>query len=182
MIKIETPKPIVTTTTSTTTFQGHPTESYGLLSKVSGGLEIGEISLGSPKPCLLGANVSDHAHIMISGGASVSDHTHPIDLSYDHGFSRPYPIINPITNPQDLKHYHHLEWISLMPPVIINVIYNPPATIVFWEDGTKTVVKADGEDFDREKGLAMAFMKKVCDNKGHYFEQVKKWAWMNANE
>ena len=29
--------------------------------------------------------------------------------------------------------------------------------------------------FDPEKGLAMAFMKKVLGNKGHYFETVKKW-------
>ena len=40
---------------------------------------------------------------------------------------------------------------------IKNVIFNDPATIVFWEDGTKTVVKCqDGDEFDPEKGLAMA--------------------------
>lgn len=40
------------------------------------------------------------------------------------------------------------------------VIFNDPATIVFWEDGTKTVVKcAKGEVFDPVKGLAIAFMK-----------------------
>lgn len=40
------------------------------------------------------------------------------------------------------------------------VIFNDPATIVFWEDGTKTVVKCAKEDaFDPIKGLAIAFMK-----------------------
>ena len=66
---------------------------------------------------------------------------------------------------------------SLTNPLTIkNVIFNEPATIVFWADGTKTVVKCqDGDVFDPEKGLAMAFMKKVLGNKGHYFETVKKW-------
>lgn len=61
--------------------------------------------------------------------------------------------------------------------VIKNVIFNPPATIVFWTDGTKTVVKTqNGEEFDPEKGLAMAYFKKMHGNKGRYFEAIKKWA------
>lgn len=44
---------------------------------------------------------------------------------------------------------------------IREVIFNDPATIVFWLDGTKTVVKkADDEPWDPEKGLAMAIIKK----------------------
>lgn len=58
---------------------------------------------------------------------------------------------------------------------IKNVIFNDPATIVFWTDGTKTVVKAEHEDFDPEKGLAMAISKKVLGNKGNYYEAFKKW-------
>ena len=60
--------------------------------------------------------------------------------------------------------------------VIKNVIFNDPATIVYWEDGTKTVVKANNEKFDKEKGLAMCFAKKAMGNKGNYFEAFKKWA------
>lgn len=60
---------------------------------------------------------------------------------------------------------------------IKKVIFNEPATIVFWGDGSKTVVKAqNGEQFDPEKGIAMAFMKKYYGNKGNYFNRVKKWA------
>ena len=56
------------------------------------------------------------------------------------------------------------------------VIYNDPATIVFWSDGTKTVVKAQpGDIFDPEKGLAMAIAKKACGNKGNYYNGFKKW-------
>ena len=61
-------------------------------------------------------------------------------------------------------------------PEIKNVIFNYPATIVFWEDGTKTVVKCqDGDEFDREKGLAMAIVKKSYGNKGSYCNKLKKW-------
>ena len=58
---------------------------------------------------------------------------------------------------------------------IKNVIFNDPATIVFWNDGTKTVVKAENEEFDPEKGLAMAISKKVLGNKGNYYKTFKKW-------
>lgn len=59
---------------------------------------------------------------------------------------------------------------------IEKVIFNPPATIVLWNDGTKTVVKAqDDEPFDPEKGLSMAIAKKYLGNKGNYFNQIKKW-------
>lgn len=61
------------------------------------------------------------------------------------------------------------------PESIKNVIFNDPATIVFWNDGTKTVVKAENEEFDPEKGLAMAISKKVLGNKGNYYETFKKW-------
>ena len=61
-------------------------------------------------------------------------------------------------------------------PEIKNVIFNDPATIVFWEDGTKTVVKCqDGDEFDPEKGLAMAIVKKAYGNKGSYCNKLKKW-------
>ena len=58
-------------------------------------------------------------------------------------------------------------------PQIKNVILNPPATIVFWADGTKTVVKAYREPFVPEKGLAMAIAKKVLGT--GYYPEIKKW-------
>lgn len=58
---------------------------------------------------------------------------------------------------------------------IKKVIFNNPVTIVFWADGTKTVVKAKNEDFDPEKGLAMAIAKKALGNKGSYFNKIKRW-------
>lgn len=58
---------------------------------------------------------------------------------------------------------------------ITKVIFNNPVTIVFWSDGTKTVVKCDERDeFDPEKGLAMAICKKHFGG-GFYNDIFKKW-------
>lgn len=106
--------------------------------------------------------------------------------------------------------------------IIKKVIFNNPATIVLWNDGTKTVVKAQPiktvnmtreishkldanevvkfielksgqmyttnyrpeidsfiidvyDEFDPEKGLAMAIAKKALGNKGSYYDEFKKW-------
>ena len=60
--------------------------------------------------------------------------------------------------------------------LIKKVIFNEPATIVFWADGTKTVVKCDEDDiWDPEKGLAMAVTKKFFGNEGFYYDIFKKW-------
>lgn len=59
---------------------------------------------------------------------------------------------------------------------IKNVIFNPPATIVFWADGTKTVVKCCEEDvFSEECGLAMAICKKVYGNDNTFHKIFKKY-------
>lgn len=61
------------------------------------------------------------------------------------------------------------------PFAIKRVIFNDPATVVYWKDGTKTVVKCqDGEAFDPEKGLALCFMKKACGNKGNFNDEFRK--------
>lgn len=107
-------------------------------------------------------------------------------------------------------------------PGIKKVIFNNPATVALWTDGTKTVVKAQAiktvkmtrevfhkldasevvkfielksgqmyttnykgeidsfiiniyDEFDPEKGLAMAIAKKALGNKGSYYDEFKKW-------
>ena len=65
---------------------------------------------------------------------------------------------------------------SVSAPSIKKVIFNYPATIVLWSDGSKTVVKCqDGDIYDPEKGLAMAISKKALGNKGNYCNEFKKW-------
>lgn len=70
---------------------------------------------------------------------------------------------------------NYYDRIFVLQPKIKNVIFNDPATIVYWEDSTKTVVKCEKEKYDPEKGLAMAIAKKAMGNQGNYFEVFKKW-------
>ena len=59
---------------------------------------------------------------------------------------------------------------------IKDVIFAPPATIVYWSDGSKTVVKCSEKDvFDPEKGLAMAIVKRCGGNKGSYYREIQNW-------
>ncbi len=62
-----------------------------------------------------------------------------------------------------------------MSKAIKKVIFNPPATIIFWKDGSKTVVKCDGEAFDPEKGMAMAISRKVLGDSYEYYNVFEKW-------
>lgn len=56
------------------------------------------------------------------------------------------------------------------------IIINPPATIVIWNDGTKTVVKATENDiYDPEKGVALCFFKK-------YFDALYRQVLKEAND
>ena len=61
--------------------------------------------------------------------------------------------------------------------IIKKVIFNDPATIVLWGDGTKTVVKCE-EEYDPEKGLAMAIAKHFLGtnkSKSNYYDVFEKW-------
>lgn len=59
---------------------------------------------------------------------------------------------------------------------IENVIFNNPATVVYWKDKTKTIVKCqDGDEYNKEIGLAMCIIKKVCGNKGNYNDVFERW-------
>lgn len=61
------------------------------------------------------------------------------------------------------------------------VIFNKPATIVYWGDGTKTVVKCqNGDTFNPETGIAMCFMKKAMGNKSNFNNVFKKF--INSEE
>ena len=57
-----------------------------------------------------------------------------------------------------------------------SVIFNDTATIVFWHDGTKTVVKTSPNDkFDREKGILWAyFIKHANGSKTKLQKEIAK--------
>ena len=98
-----------------------------------------------------------------------------------------------VFGPCDLTSYRHGNWPirsrALYPrcvcnktasatntAAIKNVIFAPPAMIVYWSDGSKTVVKCSEKDvFDPEKGLAMAIAKRCGGNKGNYYKEIQNW-------
>lgn len=66
---------------------------------------------------------------------------------------------------------------------ICKVIFNDPATVVLWSDGTKTVVKCGPEDtFDTEKGLAMAIAKKMAGNDNRFHKVFKQYTKKKKKE
>ena len=63
---------------------------------------------------------------------------------------------------------------------IDRVWFNPVkgTTVVRWIDGSKTMVRCQkGDTFDKEKGLALCYMKKTLGNKGNFNEILKKWCY-----
>lgn len=68
------------------------------------------------------------------------------------------------------------EVVAMNEARIKNVIFNPPATVVYWTDGTKTVVKCNENDiFDPEKGLALTVAKRCAGNYGAYYAEIRYW-------
>ena len=53
------------------------------------------------------------------------------------------------------------------------VIYNGRTTICMWKDGTKTIVKATGDDFmTHEHGVAMAVIRKLFSSRQEFLRVV----------
>ena len=68
-----------------------------------------------------------------------------------------------------------MDWWSTAPRAPKQVIYNDPATIVLWDDGSKTVVKCHPDDvYDPEKGFLLCCAKKLMGNKGRYNDEMRK--------
>lgn len=53
------------------------------------------------------------------------------------------------------------------------VIFHPPATVVEWADGTKTIVKCHDDNFSEEFGYAMACMRKIYGSRNNFFAQFR---------
>lgn len=59
---------------------------------------------------------------------------------------------------------------------IKKVIFSPPATIIIWDDDTKTIVKAqEDEPYDPEKGMAMCIAKHIYGDCGSYYNVFSEW-------
>lgn len=85
--------------------------------------------------------------------------------------------------PDTSKHRQTLPDLSLKAR---KVIFNPPATIILWEDGTKTVVKCDDEDYyEPASGVALCYMKKALGNTSRDLNKTLRKAmetitWLNS--
>lgn len=56
---------------------------------------------------------------------------------------------------------------------IKQIIHNPPATIIIWENGHKSVVKCmDTDTYNPEQGIAMCLLKEMLSEDG--YRELKK--------
>lgn len=117
----------------------------------------------NPKEIILYAETQDYYGIMPRGY---------------HEFEQRYCVMDEVlTNNLFEKYFGNVIRKENKMPEIKKVIFNGPATIVFWKDNTKTIVKCmPGETFDPEKGILVALYKKMSNNKQNYFKDIKKWA------
>lgn len=74
---------------------------------------------------------------------------------------------------EDLETYGANKYIKIR-----KVIFSGPATIVFWYDGSKTVVKCTkGDQLNYEMGIVMCTLKKLFgDSYLDFKKDLKKWA------
>lgn len=97
----------------------------------------------------------------------------------DHAIDSMNYYVNDVKTIKQFEQYCLGKWPvpNQNPNLLINlnlriekVIFNDPATIILWTDGTKTVVKCSEDDYyDPEKGMAMAVCKKIM---GHTFRKT----------
>ena len=85
--------------------------------------------------------------------------------------------------PRDIANYKVAETTNFYSLNVSKIIFNPPATIVFWEDGTKTVVKCSAEDeFSEYYGFLVALGKKVYENNNQIKKLIDKKAEWHENK
>ena len=113
-------------------------------------------------------------------------HYHTEEKSVDYSIVGEYYYFNIDKINQQYKQLNYLEenmkeTLFTLNLEIEKVIFNEPATIVFWSNGDKTVVKCQkGDKFDKEKGIALAVTKYVSGNKSNYNNVIKKFIDMEA--
>jgi len=101
-----------------------------------------------------------------------------------HYFRKDMNQLNPFIGMDFAPTYSHRSMLSIPEstpatcklPMPINIIFNNPATIVYWEDGTKTIVKImDGDVYDEIIGVSMAYTKKMFGTNTNFKNMVKSF-------
>ena len=79
------------------------------------------------------------------------------------------------------KKYNFSGYIPNKDLYIKSVIYNNPAIIVFWNDGTKTVCKCHEADiYNEETGLVMCMLKKILGT-SNFKRTLEDWTPENMS-
>lgn len=61
-----------------------------------------------------------------------------------------------------IKELTRMNLYKNLPSMVEKIVYNGPATIVFWKDGTKTVIKChEGDQFDEVTGFLLCCLRKM---------------------
>lgn len=61
-----------------------------------------------------------------------------------------------------MKELTKMNFYKNIPSMVEKITYNGPATIVFWNDGTKTVIKChEGDQFDEVTGFLLCCLRKM---------------------
>ncbi len=97
----------------------------------------------------------------VDSNKSENDFMNEVHKEFIQAYSRADSKINMMGVLKDMSMFESDKRVRI--PEIKEVIFNKPATVVYWKDGTKITVKCgnDEESFDREKAVAMCFLKKM---------------------
>lgn len=101
-------------------------------------------------------------------GITTEEEEMPTRINVDYGSMFTGLRMMPLNNEEASKMYR--DQINK----VKKVIFNYPATIILWDDGTKTVVHCGADEkFDPEKGIAMCLLKKMLGNTGDYNNYIR---------
>lgn len=101
-------------------------------------------------------------------GTTTEEEEMPTRINVDYGSIFTGLRMMPLNNEESSKMYRdQIDKVK-------KVIFNYPATIILWDDGTKTVVHCGADEkFDPEKGIAMCLLKKMLGNTGDYNNYIR---------
>lgn len=76
----------------------------------------------------------------------------------------------------DIAHLISESFNDIFVPKVKRIIFHNPATIVFWEDGTKTVVKCmKDQEYSKYYGFLAALGKKIYKNNSHLQHIIEEY-------
>ena len=104
-------------------------------------------------------------------------------IKYDDYDNQPRSVIIDFDHINNIPSVRITNVIKQYPPKVKKIIFSNMATIVFWGDNTKTVVKCSDEDYyDPYAAVAQAFMKKLFGSNNQFKKMVDQFLPEEENE